>query len=329
MYNFNEITSIHLEVTSKCQARCPMCPRRVQGGPMNPFVDLEEITLELFQKWIPPSLIKQLESLSMCGNLGDPILAKDTLKILQYVRQMNPSVDIQFHTNGSARPTEWWKQLAKLNVIITFGIDGLEDTHSLYRINTDFNKIVKNATAFISAGGRAVWDMLVFEHNEHQVDACRQLSIDLGFKSFKVKHTSRFKEQQLTVIDDSGKTVRVLYPTEKSRIITNKILEVKQEESPTISCKVVSQKQIYISAAGNVSPCCWLDMSWRPPMDDYRINYMDTIGEYFNLHEMTLEEIFKSGFFDNVKNTWESCSLKECARQCGSFNRLKAQFSND
>ena len=45
MYQLSDIHSIHFEVTSKCQARCPMCPRRIHGGPLLPGVDLEEITL--------------------------------------------------------------------------------------------------------------------------------------------------------------------------------------------------------------------------------------------------------------------------------------------
>ena len=34
---------------------------------------------------------------------------------------------------------------------VDFNIDGLEDTNHLYRRNTDFNKIINNAQAFIGA----------------------------------------------------------------------------------------------------------------------------------------------------------------------------------
>ena len=81
MYKYQDIKAVHLEITSKCQARCPMCPRRLNGGMMNPLVKLEEITLEQFKEWFSVDFIKQLDRLYMCGNLGDPIVAKDTLKI--------------------------------------------------------------------------------------------------------------------------------------------------------------------------------------------------------------------------------------------------------
>jgi len=44
MYKLTDIKDVHLEITSKCQAKCPMCPRRIQGGPLNPFIHLDEIT---------------------------------------------------------------------------------------------------------------------------------------------------------------------------------------------------------------------------------------------------------------------------------------------
>ena len=49
MYNYSEIKDVHLEITSKCQARCPMCPRRIGGGPLNPLIHLVEINLDTFK----------------------------------------------------------------------------------------------------------------------------------------------------------------------------------------------------------------------------------------------------------------------------------------
>ena len=91
MYNITDIKSIHLEVTTKCQARCPMCPRRIHGGPLLEGYDLTEISLETFVNWFPSDFVKQLHHLNMCGNLRDPIIAKDTLEIFRYLRETNPT----------------------------------------------------------------------------------------------------------------------------------------------------------------------------------------------------------------------------------------------
>ena len=324
MYKLEDIRDVHLEITSKCQARCPMCPRRINGGPLNPLMSLDEISLDSFKSWFTTEFIQQLDSLFMCGNLGDPIIAQDCLEIFQYLRTTNPTIRLSMHTNGSARGGAWWKELAYNKVRVTFGIDGLEDTHALYRVGTDYDKIIDNAYDFIQAGGEAEWHMLLFKHNQNQENECRKLAEELGFKKFTTKHTSRFKDGRFTVLDDSGKTINILYPTERSTSMISLVQEGKS--STEINCKAVKYKQIYVSANGIVSPCCWLDFSWQLARQDNRIDYMDKVGEFPNLHTTSLEEIFQSGYFNKVEKTWIDTPLMECSKQCGKFDKLGAQF---
>lgn len=327
MYNYSDIKSVHLEVTSKCQAKCPMCPRRLQGGILNPFMKLEEITLDQFIDWFPISFVKQLVHLNMCGNLGDPIIAKDTLQIFQYLRSNNRDIGLSMHTNGSARSHNWWQSLAQEKVRVTFGIDGLSDTHKLYRIGTEYHKILHNAAEFIKAGGEAEWTMLIFKHNEHQVDECRELAASLGFTKFNSKNSNRFKNGQFNVLDDAGRTINILYPTSKSESMILKVKAAQEEVLPTINCKATEQSQIYIGATGSVAPCCWLDVEWLPPVSDSRIDYMDKILDIPNLHNQSLQEIFDSGYFSKISNCWDSTGLRECSKQCGSFDKLLEQFT--
>ena len=328
MYKLEDIKDIHLEITSKCQARCPMCPRRINGGMLNPLITLDEIDLEKFKSWFPKSFIQQLDTLFMCGNLGDPIVAKDCLEIFQHLRKVNPRIGLSMHTNGSARDVEWWQALAQVGIRVVFGIDGLSDTHALYRIGTDYHKILHNASEFIKAGGEAEWHMLVFEHNEHEVEQCRNISQDLGFKKFEIKHTTRFEKGKLHVLDNVGQTTHILYPTQKSKDMismgTNYLTDVK----PVIKCKAQKNKNFYISSCGKITPCCWLDFEWILPKQDTRIDYMDKIGEFPDLNKNSLVEIFNSGYFDRIAETWNNDSLMECSKQCGNFDKLGAQFEN-
>jgi len=324
MYNLQDIKVIHLEITSKCQASCPMCARNIQGGIKNPYISTNEISKEQFTKWFPIEFIKQLEKLYICGNLGDPVIAEDTLKIFEYIRLLNKNIKLSMNTNGSARSFQWWKELAGLGVVVRFGIDGLSDTHSLYRIGTNWNKIIENAKVFIDNGGVAEWDMLVFKHNEHQVDDCKKISEKIGFQKFNLKNTARFKDDQLTVLNTKGQTRYKLYPTKKSQIITNKMETLVISE---INCKAVNDKSLYVSANGNVTPCCWLDNEWYRPDHPNRIEYVDLFEDYLNLHNLSLEDIFKKDVFNKIESTWKSCSpLKECTRQCGKVDRFNEQF---
>ena len=338
MYKIEDIRDIHLEITTKCQARCPMCPRRINGGTINPLMTITEIDLDTFKNWFSENFIRQLDSLFMCGNLGDPIIAQDCLLIFEYLREINPQIRLSMHTNGSARTADFWRRLAELNVRVVFGIDGLSETHKLYRIGTDYYQILRNATTFITAGGHAEWHMLVFEHNQHEVEACRNIANDLGFKDFQIKHTTRFTDVSFPVLDDSGRTLYHLRPSDNTKEQLPIILKysrdlplsfmVEQVGKCTINCKAVKWKQIYVAATGNVGPCCWMDFKEKLHKQNTRIDYMDKIGEFPNLHEQTMEEIFSSGYFDKIENTWADDPVYECAKQCGNFDKSGAQFEN-
>mgnify|MGYP005674295049 CR=1 FL=1 len=326
MYKLEDIKSIHLEVTTKCQAKCPMCARRINGGPLLDGLVLDEITEEKFKKWFSIDFIKQLWHLNMCGNLGDPIIAKDTLEIYQYLRRYNKTMGLTMHTNGSGRVAQWWRDLAKVDVVSAFALDGLEDTHARYRVNTNWNKIIENAQTFIEAGGNARWDMIVFQHNEHQIEDCRALSKKLGFKEFQVKHTTRFRDGKFDVVDENYNKVDTLYPSKKSLEMIEPMEKAREEKLPKITCKAVEDHMLYVSAYGNVSPCCWLDLKWVPQIHPSRIDYMIKVGRYPNLHDESLEDVFNSGYFTKISNCWNTTGLKECSKQCGSFDKLNEQF---
>lgn len=320
MYNLNQITSVHLEITNKCQASCPMCARNLQGGIDNPFMELNEITLEQFTEWFNPEFVKQLKKLYMCGNLGDPIIAKDTLEIFSYCRYNNPNIMLSMNTNGSARNSKFWKMLAELQVTVRFGIDGDKQTHSIYRKGTDYDLIIKNASTYIEYGGMAIWDMLVFEHNKHQVEDCRKLSEEMGFVQFVAKNTARFKENKLDVIDTKGMKIYTLYPSNKSKQLSK--TEVEPSE---IKCKV-KDGGIYVTSNGIVTPCCWLGLDELPHHNPSRIDYLSRIGKFYSLQENTLQEIFDSKVFEKIENTWIDNPLLECSKQCGSYDKFNSQF---
>jgi len=195
LYKYNEIKTVHLEITDNCNAACPMCARNINGGQENPQLPGTELFIEDIKRIFEPNFIAQLDRMYMCGNYGDPIAARDTLEAFAYFREHNPKINLSMMTNGSAKKPEWWQNLAKVlgpKGYVTFSIDGLEDTNHLYRQNTIWSKIMENASAFIAAGGRARWDYIVFAHNEHQVESAEALSKSMGFERFQFKKSARF-----------------------------------------------------------------------------------------------------------------------------------------
>lgn len=316
MYDLKEIKVIHLEPTRKCQAKCPMCPRRIRGGKLNPNVDFSpEISLEDFKKWFQPDFVSQLNRLYMCGNLGDPIMATDSLEIFEYLRENNSKIKLNMMTNGSARNQNWWEKLAKIKVRVIFALDGMEDTHALHRLNTNWSQIIKNAQYFINAGGRAEWAMLVFKHNEHQVEECRSLAKKMGFNIFHQKHSSRFQTEEFAVLNEEGEVTHILNPTTQSINLREKINTI--DAMFPISCIAAKNKSLFVSADGTIVPCCWIGLDAKSANDPELIEYSTRIGKPLSLHDYSLSEIFQSGFARKVENTWCNSALRVCSRKCG------------
>ena len=176
LYNHEDVRAVHLEITEKCQASCPMCDRNVKCGVDNPNLGdkkgLHELTVSDVQKILKPEFVKQLDRLYMCGNFGDPIIANDTLEVFKYLREQNSNMWLNMNTNAGAKKEDWWRDLAKVlgnKGHVTFSFDGLGDTNHLYRQGVNWDIAWRNAMAFIEAGGRAHWDYIIFAHNEHQV----------------------------------------------------------------------------------------------------------------------------------------------------------------
>lgn len=343
MYKFDEIRELHLELSSNCQAECPMCARNHHGGQTNPLLQINNIDLDFFKKIASPEFLQQLRTVSMCGNFGDPILNQDLVPITEYITQSNPSIRIDLHTNGGARNTHWWTQLAKVmpkNHIVHFALDGLEDTHSLYRISTDWNKVIENAKAFIAAGGIAQWVFITFKHNEHQLEDCRALAKEMGFDSFFEKQTSRFiGNPWFDVLDKNGNVTHKLEsPSEQKLIfIDRKTVENYKEifKDATIECEVKKSKNVYLDAAGNVWPCCFVgavpyiyteeQQIGHIFQQDSRKTFFDLVDKFggleqFNLRNRSLQDIVDSNSWQTLwDDSFANNPLRVCTRTCGKF----------
>ena len=237
IFRFQNVKIVHLEPTTNCNAACPQCLRtRTEFEP-------NELSLEDVKLLFTPDVLMQLEKIYMCGNYGDPASARQTLEMYEYFISVNPNLTIGMNTNGGIRFPDWWTRLAKSmnksNDYVVFSIDGLEDTNHLYRRNVRWSKVMDNAKAFIDAGGSAHWDMLVFEHNKHQVDEAHKLAKDMGFNWFRAKVSRRFNRFPVDGISQ---------PIEFN---DTKVLEGH------IECSAMKENSIFVDASGKVFPCCW------------------------------------------------------------------------
>jgi MoaA/NifB/PqqE/SkfB family radical SAM enzyme len=334
-----------------------MCDRNQNGGAINPHIKLDELTLEDCKKIFPPEFVQQLTTMYMCGNLGDPIVARDTLEVFRYFRQHNPHMGFSMNTNAGARDSAWWTELAHVfdkKGFVIFSIDGLQDTNHLYRQGVSWTAVENSFKSFIAAGGRARWDFLIFEYNQHQVDLAEQQSQEWGFEKFIAKKTSRFvtakfeKKEQHQAVDRKGQqTVLIQKPKDQYQNSAFKTYDSVVKKYSTIDnyhdaaeivCKVKDQGSLFITAEGLALPCCWtagrMYKWWHPdPKQEQIWNFIDQAGGKQQLDaRLGLDKVFATGIFEQIEASWSkpSCQqgkLKVCAMKCGKeLDLYKEQF---
>lgn len=327
MINYKDIRSVHLEISTRCNAACPDCPRNFRGVDILDTYPVLDMKLEEAKRIFAPEFVQQLDKILINGNHGDFVTAQDGLEIVEYFLSCKPTLQIEISSNASARP-KIWKRLGELGVTVDFRIDGLKDTHSLYRQNTDFDLVLSNAAQFIAAGGTATWAMIVFDHNEHQIEQCRTLSKEMGFSKF-------------WMVDDGRNSFPVFTPDKRlSHVIGNYNDSTDFDElysrtfvylsdpggavrneknNREISCYAKKNRDIYISANGEVYPCCWL--GFYPLHSDRRSSnpQLKKIIEQNNALEHGIEHAIM--WFNRVEESW-ALSVPEgkifaCNEACG------------
>ena len=116
MIKFEKIKAVHLELSSFCNARCPLCPRNFKGYPYNDGYKETNLTLTQIQKIFDELFLQQLIKIYVNGNFGDMIMNPDTIDILTYFKSVNPLLDIKVSTNGSAKNAKFWQKIGRAHV---------------------------------------------------------------------------------------------------------------------------------------------------------------------------------------------------------------------
>ncbi len=335
-----DITEIQLDHTSRCNLGCPQCARTRAGWSKNPENRGLDLSVDDYALLLEPFAENQIV-IFHCGNYGDAIASPTFDETLRYTFSKKPK-RVTISTHGSLRTPQWWRELAEFGgkkLTVTFAIDGLANTNHIYRVGSDWNKIMANVSAFISAGGRARWDFIEFAHNYHQISEAEALAKELGFEKFNVKYTARFASIGRTK-EINAKGQEVL--DRESNKNQQDVAQINQTyksfddyvQQTKISCKYQADKKVFVDMNMRLWPCCWFGAPKYFNTDNKQIDsfkHLDAIyGSDFNDLRKFGWKILEHEFFVHyLENSWSQPSdrykrIYTCGRTCGE----KFEFSS-
>lgn len=284
-------------------------------------------------------------SIDFCGTTGDAMMHPKILEMFEIIQEQGRKSDT--HTNGGSRNVEFFKRLGKMSakskgrISVTFAIDGLEDTSALYRIDTNYNKVIENAKSYIDAGGNANWQYIIFEHNQHQVEQAQQTATKFGFRKFKSFPSVRFRLPEVEVRasayqkkinkNKSAMKLKTADQAPQDQITHRKktTQQLTREQHNDISCRTLETKEIFVDEKGRVWPCCFwhADGIANPDFREFYKELTDKVGEDWNsLHYNKLQDILESYVFqDFLPNSFAKKIPKcvTCIAKCSTGKEMR------
>jgi len=332
-----DLNTIHVEITNKCNARCPGCERTVDGD-THPVLkkNVVEYTLADFKNMFPSNMVQGKE-FYFGGTVDDPMMNKNVYDICEYV--INNNGEITLETNTGANTTDTYAKLGKLSydsqgkLHVLFSVDGLEHTNHLYRVNVMWSKVLENMTAYASSKGKCTWQYLVFDHNYDDIPKAKELAQQLGIRlvlrqnvrnikpwisktKVKNKETKKIETKTFEV-----KTTEKFQHPELKKM--KKIREEVQPKKKSINCLMVHQREIFVAWNSRVWPCCWFATDSFSRYDYFK-KLDEKLGTDWNsLKHNSLSEILQHGYYAKIlRESWTNPKFKEyyypfCYTKCG------------
>ena len=300
----SKLAGFHIEPTNMCTLGCPQCSRTKFISKFPKAWTNKNINLDNLKNFIDVDLTGM--SIKLCGNYGDPIYYPRIFELVEYFKNNNTKIVIS--TNGSHKNLNWWERLADLldyRDTIIFGIDGLPENFTKYRINADWDSIKIGIDALAVTDINTEWQYIPFSFNENDIEQARMLSIELGLNKFSILPSDRWEGEDdwLRPLNQKGLSLR-----------NESIIKWKQDNIRDITiqtpCKELNNKH-FISAGGFYTPCCY--------SSDHNFYYQSEFyknRDMYDISKTTISQLLSSIQSKNFYNTLEDAKLSYCTFNC-------------
>jgi glycosyltransferase involved in cell wall biosynthesis/MoaA/NifB/PqqE/SkfB family radical SAM enzyme len=319
-----------------CNLKCIMCEEHSPYSDFIPALYEETGVKRRRMKFeTVEDIFQQAEKLGVKeiipSTMGEPLLYKQFDKIFELAEQKN--IKINLTTNGTfpkKSVQEWAKLIVPNTTDIKISWNGAtKETSEKVMRGIDFESAIENVKEFIKYRDeyfantgyfcRVTFQLTFMQNNMHELADIVKLAASLGVDRVKGHqlwaHFEEIKDLSMKVSKESiaqwNEYVKLAYAAQEKfrkpnghKVILENIIPLYDSESKEVpeeyECPFLS-KELWISATGNISPCCAPDKLRKE------------LGDFGNISTTTIRDVLQSSVYTDLVDNYKTKPLcKTC-----------------
>lgn len=295
--------AFQLEVTSRCNLKCVMCPVTVLADHW-PAVDM---SWETFEKLA--AAFERTKWVHLQG-WGEPLLHRRLLDMIH--RAKGAGCQVGFTTNGTRLTEETAERLldSGLDLLAVSIAGATADTHEAIRVGSDFAKLIENIRRLLVlrverqvAKPKVEIFFLMTPANLRELPQAVELAAHLGADELVATNLDYVMTPEL----DALRAYATVAPAPAFRTAMEQAREVARragiafrpyplEAKEMAVCDLNPLKILYVSADGSVSPCVYTSLTGQSDIPRFFSGEAVHIPpvSFGNVNERSLMEIWES-----------------------------------
>lgn len=314
-----------------CNLRCIMCEcfspyspvkkERIEAG-----TPKKRMSLDLIRQILEQAKGSPLREI-IPSTMGEPLLYKNFEDIIQICHDHNLKLNLTTNGTFPRKGAEVWSNLlVPVTSDVKFSWNGAtKETQEAIMLGTNWEKVLNNIRTFIrirdehaAAGGnrcRVTFQLTFLESNVNELADIVKLGIELGVDRIKGHHLwahfNEIKDLSMRRSADSierwNQAVHKAYKVAEKFLLPNGLpiqlenmtvldSQASVDLDPDAVCPFLGQ-EAWVNTEGKFSPCCAPDKQRQ------------ALGDFGNLHQTTLENIWQSTAYQTLQKTYKNHPL--------------------
>lgn len=302
-------TALQIEPTTRCNLKCTMCEHTfLKDKGLN-------VGIELFKKTVEGNPFLELVNLT---GIGESLMNPDFFKMIEYAK--SKSLYVWFNDNFILMNESNAQKLIELKTdAIAISIDGAtKKVYESIRVGGKFEKLLENIKNFQelkkklkASKPKLFFVMVVMKENFFEMAKLVEVASSLGINDIFYVGVLPFNETQELGLFKAKKSAveqAIVEAKEASKKFGVKLHTLPELEVQKIDVCIYPWTSPYISAAGEVFPCCFVTQRNNPELMHETI-----LG---NVNEQKLSEIWNGPKYKKFREKWLAKDLPNICKNC-------------